>query len=210
MALTATSQAVEDRETFLHPQRVLVGLVGRGIQLSRTPAMHEAEGRANRLAYIYRLLDTDRMGTFNLELGYSILLTNKFKEFDDQVLTDFRDVPANDGRSRVRGVIGWNKDDWSVNLFGTRFGESTSFAGVDGVDAVSGKPYSERLAPYMLYNLQFGKKFGDNVRADFTIVNVTNNQYREDNSNTAYPFFSPFVGADPAGRRFFLKLNYKF
>jgi outer membrane receptor protein involved in Fe transport len=159
--------------------------------------------------YKYRL-DTDRMGTFNLELGYSILLTNKFKEFDDQVLTDFRDVPANDGRSRVRGVIGWNKDDWSVNLFGTRFGESTSFAGVDGVDAVSGKPYSERLAPYMLYNLQFGKKFGDNVRADFTIVNVTNNQYREDNSNTAYPFFSPFVGADPAGRRFFLKLNYKF
>jgi shikimate dehydrogenase len=42
---------------------VLVGLVGRGIQLSRTPFMHEAEGRAQGLAYVYRLLDTDRMGT---------------------------------------------------------------------------------------------------------------------------------------------------
>lgn len=42
---------------------VLVGLVGRGIQLSRTPAMHEAEGRAQGLAYVYRLLDTDRMGS---------------------------------------------------------------------------------------------------------------------------------------------------
>lgn len=62
MASTATSQAVENRETFLSPQRVLVGLVGRGIQLSRTPAMHEVEGSANGLAYIYRLLDTDRMG----------------------------------------------------------------------------------------------------------------------------------------------------
>lgn len=42
---------------------VLVGLVGRGIQQSRTPFMHETEGRAHGLAYVYRLLDTDRMGS---------------------------------------------------------------------------------------------------------------------------------------------------
>ena len=41
---------------------MLVGLLGRGIQLSRTPAMHEAEGRAQGLSYVYRLLDTDTMG----------------------------------------------------------------------------------------------------------------------------------------------------
>ncbi|MDX8528427.1 shikimate dehydrogenase [Mesorhizobium sp. MSK_1335] len=41
---------------------MLVGLVGRGIQLSRTPAMHQAEGSARGIAYIYRLLDADRMG----------------------------------------------------------------------------------------------------------------------------------------------------
>ena len=40
---------------------VLVGLLGKGIQLSRTPAMHEAEGRAIGIPYVYRLLDTDRM-----------------------------------------------------------------------------------------------------------------------------------------------------
>lgn len=40
---------------------VLAGLVGRGIQLSRTPAMHEAEGKALGLRYVYRLLDTERM-----------------------------------------------------------------------------------------------------------------------------------------------------
>ncbi|WP_202334165.1 shikimate dehydrogenase [Mesorhizobium sp. L-8-3] len=43
------------------PGAVLVGLIGRGIQLSRTPRMHEAEGLANRLSYVYRLLDADRM-----------------------------------------------------------------------------------------------------------------------------------------------------
>jgi len=44
------------------PDAVIVGLVGRGIALSRSPRMHEAEGAYFGLRYIYRLLDTDRMG----------------------------------------------------------------------------------------------------------------------------------------------------
>ncbi len=42
-------------------QPVLAGLLGRGIQLSRTPTMHEAEGAAQGLKYVYRLFDVDRM-----------------------------------------------------------------------------------------------------------------------------------------------------
>lgn len=38
---------------------VRVGLVGRGIQLSRTPKMHEVEGRDMGLSYRYDLIDTD-------------------------------------------------------------------------------------------------------------------------------------------------------
>ncbi|HTV71899.1 MAG TPA: shikimate dehydrogenase [Rhizobiaceae bacterium] len=41
---------------------VLVGLLGRGIQQSRTPAMHEAEAKAHGISYSYRLLDADLMG----------------------------------------------------------------------------------------------------------------------------------------------------
>ncbi len=40
---------------------VLTGLIGRGIQLSRSPAMHEAEGTAQGLHYVYRLFDTALM-----------------------------------------------------------------------------------------------------------------------------------------------------
>lgn len=40
---------------------VLVSLLGQGIQLSRTPAMHEAEGAALGLNYQYRLFDTAEM-----------------------------------------------------------------------------------------------------------------------------------------------------
>lgn len=40
---------------------LLAGLVGRGIALSRTPAMHMAEGEAQGLHAAYRLLDADRL-----------------------------------------------------------------------------------------------------------------------------------------------------
>ena len=41
--------------------RILAGLIGRGIQESRSPRMHEAEGDRLGLRYIYQLIDLDRM-----------------------------------------------------------------------------------------------------------------------------------------------------
>jgi shikimate dehydrogenase len=40
----------------------LVGLIGTGIQASRTPPMHEREGAEQGLRYIYKLIDLDRLG----------------------------------------------------------------------------------------------------------------------------------------------------
>ncbi len=62
----------------------------------------------------------------------------------------------------------------------------------------------------MLYNLQVGKTWGENLNTTFTIVNVLDNQYRADGSQTGYPFFQYYLGADPLGRRFFLSTEYKF
>ena len=41
---------------------VLVGLVGAGIQASRSPALHEREGEAHGLRYIYKLIDLEKLG----------------------------------------------------------------------------------------------------------------------------------------------------
>lgn len=41
---------------------VLVGLIGAGIQPSRTPAMHEREGAEQRLTYIYKKIDLEVLG----------------------------------------------------------------------------------------------------------------------------------------------------
>jgi shikimate dehydrogenase len=40
---------------------VLAGLIGAGIQASRTPALHEHEGDAQGLRYLYRLIDLDKL-----------------------------------------------------------------------------------------------------------------------------------------------------
>lgn len=78
MAPGTASARVDDRNAAPDPWRVLVGLVGRGIQLSRTPAMHQAEGRARNIAYIYRLLDADRMGDGTLRLDDILAFAGHF------------------------------------------------------------------------------------------------------------------------------------
>ncbi|MFW9269801.1 shikimate dehydrogenase [Pseudomonas sp. NR3] len=40
---------------------VLAGLIGAGIQASRTPALHEREGDAQGMRYLYRLIDLDAL-----------------------------------------------------------------------------------------------------------------------------------------------------
>lgn len=40
---------------------ILAGLIGAGIQASRTPVLHEHEGDAQGLRYLYRLIDLDQL-----------------------------------------------------------------------------------------------------------------------------------------------------
>ena len=40
---------------------ILAGLIGAGIQASRTPALHEHEGDAQGMRYLYRLIDIDAL-----------------------------------------------------------------------------------------------------------------------------------------------------
>ncbi len=163
--------------------------------------------------YRYRL-DTDRLGRFTFDVAYSLLLSNEYKQVAEDDLEDYRDLPPSQNywypeRSRVRGSVNWTYNDWSTTVFGTRLGSAWSDAEVAGQNAAGGT-YGPRLQPYMIYNLSVAKKFGPNVTAQVQVVNVLDNQYREDNSYTAYPFFNPWLGADPLGRRFYVSVGYRF
>lgn len=158
-------------------------------------AMQEVSGIDATFKYRY---DTSRFGMFSLDLGYSLRLTDKSQRFAGDVIVDSRDDWDYDPRSRVRGSLSWARGDWSTTLFGSRMGANMNW------------DETGRLKPYILYNLQVGKKFGDNVKVDFTVVNLTDNQFREDPTYTAYPYFYNYIGADPLGRRFNLSVAYKF
>jgi shikimate dehydrogenase len=128
LASSATHTA-EDWGIAPDPRRILVGLLGRGIQLSRTPAMHEAEGRAQGYAYIYRLLDTDRMGDASPSLA-SILAFAEYFGFDGLNVTfPYKQeiMPLLDGLSEAAEALG------SVNTVvlrdGRRIGHNTDMWG---------------------------------------------------------------------------------
>ncbi|MEN1924787.1 TonB-dependent receptor [Luteimonas sp. MJ293] len=142
--------------------------------------------------------DTDRWGRFLVDLGYTIRLTDKSQQFADDPIVDYRDQWDYDPRSRVRGSLGWNINDWTATLFGTRLGANQNWAETD------------RLRPYITYNLQVGRQMGPNTKVEATIVNLTDNQFRYDETYTSYPYFYSYQGADPLGRRFFLSLTHRF
>jgi shikimate dehydrogenase len=58
-----------DKSTPASRDAVLIGLVGRGIQLSRSPIMHEREGARLGMRYTYLLIDFDRLGLADSALG---------------------------------------------------------------------------------------------------------------------------------------------
>jgi iron complex outermembrane recepter protein len=155
--------------------------------------------------------DTDSWGKFGFELGYSLLLTNKNKEFSSDPLIDYRDDVTFDfsQRSRMRGTIGWQYHDWSTTLFGVRYGTNGNAVQQDFTNAAGG--FSPRRLPaYVTYNLTVGKKVTDNLSLQLQIVNLLDDRYRKDNSATGYPFYNPFIGADPVGRRWNFSVSYKF
>ncbi|QOW23734.1 TonB-dependent receptor [Lysobacter sp. H23M47] len=205
---SAYCQNVESLITRLNaPDTALDGRIQRINSAYINAALTETSGID--ATYRYRW-DTDQIGAFTLDMAYTLVLTDRYKQFREDPLIDYRDDLGNQNqRSRVRGSLSWRKDDWTTTVFGTRFGSNGNWVEDAGTNK-AGESYGPRLRPYMLYNLQVAKKLAPNLEASATVVNVFDNQYRYDASQTGYPFFNNYIGADPLGRRVFVSVAYKF
>ena len=107
---------------------VQVGLIGRGIQLSRTPAMHVAAGRAMGLDYRYDLIDPDLMETerplpdmLNSAEGAGFAGLNITFPYKKAVMEHLDEI--SDAAQRVGAV------NTVVFRDGRRFGHNTDFWG---------------------------------------------------------------------------------
>ena len=129
MASTASTTIAGNWEVSPAARRILVGLLGRGIQLSRTPAMHEAEGRAQGLSYVYTLLDTETMGEGAPPLGELMAFAEHFGFTGFNVTFPYKQeiIPLLDELSEAAEILG------SVNTVvlqrGRRIGHNTDMWG---------------------------------------------------------------------------------
>jgi shikimate dehydrogenase len=62
LAIQRLARLIASRGTPPIQRTFLVGLIGAGIQASRTPGMHEREGAAQGLRYVYKLIDLETLG----------------------------------------------------------------------------------------------------------------------------------------------------
>jgi shikimate dehydrogenase len=121
LASSAATTVVENWQAGPASRRLLVGLLGRGIQLSRTPAMHEAEGRAQGLAYVYTLLDTETMGDTAPPLADIVAFAGHFGFTGFNVTFPYKQeiIPLLDELSEAAQILG------SVNTVVFRGGRRT-------------------------------------------------------------------------------------
>ncbi len=78
------------------PRSVLAGLIGAGIQASRTPALHEREGDAQGIRYLYRLIDLDPLGKSADDLEFLLAAASDlgFRTLDGGTMAVFQAVKA--------------------------------------------------------------------------------------------------------------------
>jgi shikimate dehydrogenase len=127
-------------------RQFVVGLLGRGIQASKTPRMHELEGRRIGLDYTYVLIDFDTLGLADHDLGAMIEVaealgfaglnvTHPFKQAVLPLLDDLAPEAAAIGA--VNTVVleagrrtGHNTDSWG---FAESFREGLAGASMEAI-----------------------------------------------------------------------------
>ena len=107
----------------------LIGLIGAGIQGSRTPAMHEREGDAQGLRYLYRLIDLERL-RLGVEALPELLRAAERMGFDGLNITHpckQAVIPLLDELSEDAGAL--NAVNTVVLREGRRIGHNTDWRG---------------------------------------------------------------------------------
>lgn len=141
------------------PERVLIGLIGAGIQASRSPDLHEAAGAAIGRRLFYHLIDAQQFG-FGVQDLPRVLdglrwggfiganVTHPFKEAVVPLLDEVDPVAAAVGAvntviCRDRRLRGYNTDmagfvDAWQELFGERLPDSVVLLGAGGAGRAIG------------------------------------------------------------------------
>lgn len=141
--------------------------------------------------------DTDRMGEFDFELGWTHVLKLEEQDFPGDEIRNTRDHPQYfNFRSRVNWTAAWEKGDWNAVVYGYRWGSLPNWA------------ETGRIGSHVIWNVNLQKKITDDVTVGLFVNNVLDELHPKDDTFNSYPFF--WRSYSPIGREVFVQLDYQF
>ena len=142
-------------------------------------------------------LDTDRLGDWDFQLGWTHVLKLEEQEFPGDAIRNTRDhMQFFNFRSRVNWQVAWERDDWNAAVYGYRWGSLPNWA------------ETGRIGSHVIWNANVQKEITDNLTAGVFVNNIFDELHPEDDTFNSYPFF--WRAYSPIGREVFFQLDYRF
>ena len=151
-----------------------IGATGRRSRRSTSPKDRSA---ASPPAAAPRF-DWGRWGEFGFGLDYNLTLDHTTVTFPGDPETDLlspQQALSAEFKSVLTGDISWQKDDWSANVHGIRYGSTPNYAAQFGIDAAPGTSQG-RIGPHMLYNMSVSYELTEKSALSLTVNNVLRHQ----------------------------------
>jgi len=169
-------------------QSVGVGPINQATQLQ--------EGVDLQLLYI---AETDSWGTFSLKMDYTVITKYEGKEFEDDVLVDYRhDLHTYEPRTNLSYSLGWGYKDFNATLFGHRIGTLPNWAETERMNE-----------SYWSYNLNLTYQITEEISFALIGNNILGERPPRDETFDTWPFF--YRGQFNAiQREVFAELSVKF
>jgi len=155
----------------------------------------------------YRL-DTG-IGRFTFTFNHTWVNEHRFQQFpgdpveDEFVVNSGFDIP----RTKSNASIGWDRDAWTVTLYGQRLGRLPNGWSYDQVWE-EGDP-GPWIEPTYRYNASVQYRFDTRSRLSLSVVNLANKMPPKDPTYTAYPYYD-ISWFDSVGRTINLQYTHQF
>lgn len=192
-------------------------LLSEAVQLVTIKAINIAEEQISGVtAGGSARFDWGRWGEWSFGLDYNITLDHTTVTFPGDPETDLlspQQALTAEFKSVLTGDIGWQKNDWSANLHGIRYGSTPNYAAQFGIDTTPGTSQG-RVGPHMLYNLSLSYDLTEKSAISLTVNNVLNTEPPRDRTydgsqGFAPPFYNIFA-YNGYGRAFWLQYRIDF
>ena len=192
-------------------------LLSESVQLVTIKAINIAEEQISGItAGGSARFDWGRWGEFGFGLDYNLTLDHTTVTFPGDPETDLlspQQALSAEFKSVLTGDISWQKNDWSANLHGIRYGSTPNYAAQFGIDTTPGTSQG-RVGPHMLYNLSVSYDLTEKSALSLTVNNVLNTKPPFDRTydgsqGFAPPFYNIFA-YNGYGRAFWVQYRIDF